>query len=232
MARLSDRLGGLTKVPQPQSPDKAGFVVDTAANTVPDGWLECNGQAVSRTTYSELFDEIGTTYGVGDGSTTFNLPDGSVLNNPTGTDEFVQVKTANGHGSTDTAIRRFSTVVNNTGGAITYADSATLGATFTINEDGIYWVHYLDIRIGNGTPEWAITRNSTTRTVGPSAVADSQLVSGWITDQDESGAAGIPSTYIGPLSAGDVLRAQTNANSTLSHSDPMTRFIIRQLFRT
>ena len=39
------------------------------------GWLLCNGQAVSRTIYSELFATIGTTYGNGDGSTTFNVPD-------------------------------------------------------------------------------------------------------------------------------------------------------------
>jgi microcystin-dependent protein len=39
------------------------------------GWLYCNGDAVSRTTYADLFAAIGTTYGVGDGSTTFNLPD-------------------------------------------------------------------------------------------------------------------------------------------------------------
>lgn len=42
---------------------------------VPTGWLLCNGQAVSRSTYAALFTVIGTTYGVGDGSTTFNLPD-------------------------------------------------------------------------------------------------------------------------------------------------------------
>jgi len=42
---------------------------------VPAGWLFCNGQAVSRTTYSALFGVISTTYGVGDGSTTFNVPD-------------------------------------------------------------------------------------------------------------------------------------------------------------
>lgn len=42
---------------------------------VPSGWLFCNGQAVSRTTYSALFGVISTTYGAGDGSTTFNLPD-------------------------------------------------------------------------------------------------------------------------------------------------------------
>lgn len=39
------------------------------------GWLLCYGQAISRTTYSALFNEIGTAYGIGDGSTTFNLPD-------------------------------------------------------------------------------------------------------------------------------------------------------------
>jgi microcystin-dependent protein len=46
-----------------------------ARNTAPTGWLKANGAAVSRTTYERLFDVIGTTYGVGDGSTTFNLPD-------------------------------------------------------------------------------------------------------------------------------------------------------------
>jgi microcystin-dependent protein len=47
-----------------------------AAYSTPDpGWLLCNGAAVSRTTYGELFRKIGTSYGVGDGSTTFNLPD-------------------------------------------------------------------------------------------------------------------------------------------------------------
>jgi hypothetical protein len=41
---------------------------------ISDGWLVCDGSAISRTTYAELFDVIGTTYGVGDGTTTFNLP--------------------------------------------------------------------------------------------------------------------------------------------------------------
>lgn len=43
--------------------------------TVPAGWLFCGGQAVSRTTYADLYTVIGTTYGAGDGSTTFNVPD-------------------------------------------------------------------------------------------------------------------------------------------------------------
>lgn len=40
------------------------------------GWLLCDGSAISRTTYADLFAEIGTAFGAGDGSTTFNLPDG------------------------------------------------------------------------------------------------------------------------------------------------------------
>lgn len=54
----------------------SGFVMVTASpSVVPDGWLVCDGSAVSRSTYSSLFAAIGTTYGPGDGSTTFNLPD-------------------------------------------------------------------------------------------------------------------------------------------------------------
>ena len=53
----------------------SGCVMPFAGATPPDGWLLCYGQAVSRTTYSDLFAAIATTYGAGDGSTTFNLPD-------------------------------------------------------------------------------------------------------------------------------------------------------------
>ena len=52
-----------------------GVVLPYAGNTSPSGWLACNGAAVSRTTYADLFAAISTTFGVGDGSTTFNLPD-------------------------------------------------------------------------------------------------------------------------------------------------------------
>ena len=46
-----------------------------ATSTVPSGYLECNGAAVSRSTYADLFAAIGTTYGAGNGSSTFNVPD-------------------------------------------------------------------------------------------------------------------------------------------------------------
>lgn len=53
-----------------------GSIVEFGTLTnIPNGWLICDGRAISRTTYDELFKIIGTTYGAGDGSTTFNLPD-------------------------------------------------------------------------------------------------------------------------------------------------------------
>ena len=53
----------------------AGMVAHFARSTAPTGWLKANGAAVSRATYAALFAAIGTTFGSGDGSTTFNLPD-------------------------------------------------------------------------------------------------------------------------------------------------------------
>ncbi|MFP2409196.1 phage tail protein [Enterobacter ludwigii] len=55
--------------------DMVGSVIGFAMNSAPQGWLSANGSAVSRVTYARLFSRIGTVYGSGDGSTTFNLPD-------------------------------------------------------------------------------------------------------------------------------------------------------------
>lgn len=57
-----------------ESKNKVGFVELYAGSVAPTGWLLCDGSAVSRTTYSVLFALIGTMYGAGDGTTTFNLP--------------------------------------------------------------------------------------------------------------------------------------------------------------
>ncbi|HID72544.1 TPA: hypothetical protein EYP38_01265 [Candidatus Micrarchaeota archaeon] len=52
-----------------------GKIEPSVLSAAPSGWLLCDGSAVSRTTYADLFDAIGTTFGAGDGSTTFNVPD-------------------------------------------------------------------------------------------------------------------------------------------------------------
>ena len=51
-----------------------GAILPFSSDTIPNGWLLCDGRAVSRTKYAELFKAIGTKHGSGDGSTTFNLP--------------------------------------------------------------------------------------------------------------------------------------------------------------
>ena len=66
-----------------------GSIIAFDSDTIPKGWLLCDGRAVSRTKYAELFKAIGTKHGSGDGSTTFNLP------NPKG-------RTLVGKDSTDT----------------------------------------------------------------------------------------------------------------------------------
>lgn len=58
----------------PARTDIVGTVQLYTGITAPTGWLVCNGQAISRTAYSKLFSVISTTYGAGDGSTTFNIP--------------------------------------------------------------------------------------------------------------------------------------------------------------
>lgn len=68
-AKLDNYVGGVTGDTLP-----IGSIQEWPSNIIPNNWLLCNGQAVSRTDYAELFVVLGTTYGAGDGSTTFNLP--------------------------------------------------------------------------------------------------------------------------------------------------------------
>ena len=68
MTDLVNYLAALETIP-------VGAVVAFAMSTPPTGFLKANGAAISRTAYSALFAKIGTTYGAGNGSTTFNVPD-------------------------------------------------------------------------------------------------------------------------------------------------------------
>ena len=71
----TDGAGQLSFANVAASAFNAGMLMPYAGATAPTGWLLCFGQAISRTTYSDLYAVVGTTYGAGDGSTTFNLPD-------------------------------------------------------------------------------------------------------------------------------------------------------------
>ena len=80
-------------------------IIQVANETVPSGYLECNGATISRTTYAVLFASVSTLYGVGDGSTTFELPDfrGEFLrgwDHAAGNDPNAATRTDAGDGST------------------------------------------------------------------------------------------------------------------------------------
>lgn len=104
-----------------------GCVMMYAKSATPEGWLTCNGSTVSRTTYSELFNVIGTTFGEGDGSTTFALPNltdkFAMGNNTVGT-----VKAAGLPNITGTLSKMsLNSVTPTASGAFTAADDGSSG---------------------------------------------------------------------------------------------------------
>lgn len=100
-----------------------GAVMGFAGNTPPSGWLVCDGSAVSRTTYANLFTYIGTLYGNGDGATTFNLPNmddrfprGSSASRPVGTMEEDQIRSHSHTATTsDAGLHTHSGTTNSAG---------------------------------------------------------------------------------------------------------------------
>jgi phage-related tail fiber protein len=66
---------GVMSIAQTKQRTPAGAVLDFAMATAPTGWLKCNGAEISRSAYADLFNAVGTAWGVGNGVTTFNLPD-------------------------------------------------------------------------------------------------------------------------------------------------------------
>lgn len=117
----------------------------------------------------------------------------------------VYVSTPNGYGSTATRIRRFSTVEINAGSSITYADSASNGASFTINVPGVYSITYADnsasaFNLGISVNSSALTTSIDTLTFAQGKRAQA------------TGAAGVPNTIEVTLylNAGDIVRPQTD----------------------
>ena len=110
-----------------------GTIIAYAANgAIPDGYLPCNGAAVSRVTYAALFAVIGTLYGEGDGSTTFNLPDV--------TDRFLEGSSTAGNyisAGLPNICGRFETKFSNANQRI--AMEGTDGAFYSIGEYGSYY---------------------------------------------------------------------------------------------
>jgi len=139
-------------------------------------------------------------------------------------DSSIRVDGSNGYGSTNTRIKRFSNIRENIGTDITYADSPTLGASFTINTDGIYSISYSDQ--GTVAMYFGPTKNSTelTTNIGSLAVPSSRLAMG-----TTSNVSGYPDSvsWQGSLVAGDIIRAHTDG--TTSGTADRTTFTISKV---
>lgn len=146
----------------------------------------------------------GSTYNLGaPGNTWANVYADTVTTNFVSHSTFslVIVSTGNGFGSTNTRIRRYTTIAKSVGKAITYADSSTNGASFTINQTGYYSFMTTDQRSGGGS-DCGISVNSTQLTLTISEVKPiNRLAKGSAGTGLECGASGGAN-----LSVGDVVR--------------------------
>lgn len=138
----------------------------------------------------------------------------------------VWVNTGNGYGSTNDKIRRFTTTVSSVGTGITYADSASAGASFTINEDGIYAIDYADSSSAAAL-QIGVSLNSSQLTTAIGAITAADRIA----YEHTSAASFFASTQaIVRLSSGDVIRPHNQVN-TSPVNDARVSFRITQMFR-
>lgn len=141
-------------------------------------------------------------------------------------DHEVVVHTGNGHGGTNTKIRRFSTAMTNTGTAITYADSAANGASFTINEAGIYSISYSDSRASNSAAFHGASLNSAQLTTAVESITVANRLS--ITQDGNASVDLLTSvSRVAKLAVGDVVRPHTSGSQASTTDTSM--FSIRKI---
>jgi hypothetical protein len=117
----------------------------------------------------------------------------------------VSVYTTNGYGSTtNNKIRRYSNIRTNTGSAITYTDSASDGASFTINSNGIYAISYTEVYSGGDSFGITLNESSLTTTIN-SVSASERLGMGFVNGSGEPEIL----CWVGHLSASDEIRPHT-----------------------
>lgn len=129
----------------------------------------------------------------------------------------VTVDSGNGHGSTNSNVRRFSQTRLNTGTAITYADSAGNGASFTINEDGLYYACYNDVRSG-GAAAVGITVNGSALSTNINSITYAQ---GKRCQGSGATANAAFCSWTGLLAIGDIVRPQDNGATDSSNAECM-----------
>jgi hypothetical protein len=145
-----------------------------------------------------------------DGSAGITFPSGKTQAdaNQNAPQSMVQLTTANGYGSTNTMIRRFSTTVLSQGSDISYTDSAANGASFAINTSGVYAINYFD-QFSTGS-HVAITLNDSQMTTTVDSMTATPLDANY-----QSGAnAAVKASWTGYLTAGSVIRPHANGVSS------------------
>lgn len=135
----------------------------------------------------------------------------------------VTVHTGNGYGSTNTAVRRFTTALTNVGTGITYADSAANGASFTINETGLYEVYYQDGGSSSNYIGVSVNSGALTSTMDSVPVAN-RVAMAWT--PNPSRVFSVARTM--RLTAGDVIRAQAG-NGSIDLTSNLVYFSIRKV---
>lgn len=139
-------------------------------------------------------------------------------------DHVVTVSTGNGHGSTNNKIRRFTTTVENTGTKITYADSATLGASFTINENGLYDIYYGE-EASAAASSLGVSLNSSQLTTTIAAITAANRV---LFAEFGNALNPVPISRVLKLSASDVIRPH-GSGINLADGSVHTVFSIRAI---
>lgn len=170
-----------------------------------------NSMIAQVTSYAGTTLAVNVLSTLGSGTkTAWVISQSNYLTTPIG-DHEVTVYAGNGHGSTNTKIRRFTSTLRSVGTAVTYADSATLGASFTINESGLYEIYYQDEFLSASQFSYGATVNSAelTTNILSTAIAN-RLLCGVNTLGGT--AVPVPFTRTVRLTAGDVVRAHTNGS--------------------
>lgn len=173
-----------------------GEVKAFAGISAPEGYLFCNGQAISRTVYAELFAVLGTSYGTGNGTTTFNLPDyrGTFLRGR------VDIATVTGSGSVSLNNATFTNHSINRTGFKVRLSSGTLSGLAVLTD-------YYAIVIDNNTLAFA---TSLANAIAGTKTAISGVNSAIITQYEDPDASSRVAATVGGNSAGGLGSVQDN----------------------
>ena len=131
----------------------------------------------------------------------------------TAVQSMVQLHTSNGHGSSSSKIRRFTTTITNQGSDITYADSASLGGTFTINTNGVYAISYIDQWDAG---QWfGLSLNSNQLTTDVTSITAAHRLG--VVNSNAANVTEMVSNTV-YIASGGVVRAHTNGNTSGSNT--------------